>query len=129
MTTVKTLSTSPIPISIPFNFDLDIFLLSNDSLNFLNRSNSIRLIDQNHNMVGVVSLDGAIPNPEDAELDLKMSQRKLCMKVSYEGVAVIVTGLWLLGKYLNESEDEDPPSPDFLTNTYPSPPQLHHAPP
>ncbi|WJX78126.1 hypothetical protein P8452_61379 [Trifolium repens] len=33
-------------------------------------SNSIRLIDQNQNMVGIVSLDRAIPNAEDAELDL-----------------------------------------------------------
>ncbi|KAK2361011.1 Translation initiation factor 3 protein [Trifolium repens] len=33
-------------------------------------SNSIRLIDQNQNMVGIVSLDRAIPNAEYAELDL-----------------------------------------------------------
>ncbi|WJX67694.1 hypothetical protein P8452_52140 [Trifolium repens] len=37
------------------------------------------------NKVGIVPLDRAIPNAEYAELDLKMSQRKLCMKGSYEG--------------------------------------------
>jgi hypothetical protein len=52
-TTVKMLSTYPdlgiihsISISI-----LDIFLLNNDNLNFWNRSNTVRLIDQNQNMV------------------------------------------------------------------------------
>ncbi|XP_058754510.1 translation initiation factor IF3-4, chloroplastic-like [Vicia villosa] len=34
------------------------------------RSNTVRLIDQNQNMVGVVSLDQAIRTAEDAELDL-----------------------------------------------------------
>ncbi|KAK2399684.1 hypothetical protein QL285_049472 [Trifolium repens] len=40
-------------------------------------------------MVGIVSLDRAIPNAEDAEPDLKMSQRKLCMKGSYEGILTL----------------------------------------
>ncbi|WJX34601.1 hypothetical protein P8452_22701 [Trifolium repens] len=51
-----------------------------DKLEVLNTimlwSNSIRLIDQNQNMVGIVSLDRAIPNAEYAGLDLKMSQIK-----------------------------------------------------
>ncbi|GAU18296.1 hypothetical protein TSUD_201840 [Trifolium subterraneum] len=34
------------------------------------RSNTVRLIDQNQNMVGVVSLDQAVQQAEDAELDL-----------------------------------------------------------
>ncbi|PNY01226.1 translation initiation factor IF-3, partial [Trifolium pratense] len=34
------------------------------------RSNTVRLIDQNQNMVGVVSIDQAIQKAEDAELDL-----------------------------------------------------------
>lgn len=34
------------------------------------RSNTVRLIDQNQNMVGIVSLDQAIEMAEDAELDL-----------------------------------------------------------
>ncbi|WJX96778.1 Translation initiation factor IF3-2, chloroplastic [Trifolium repens] len=34
------------------------------------RSNTVRLIDQNQNMVGIVSLDQAIQKSEDAELDL-----------------------------------------------------------
>ncbi|MCI26401.1 translation initiation factor IF-3, partial [Trifolium medium] len=37
-------------------------------------SNTVRLIDQNQNMVGVVSLDQATQKAEDAELDLCLDE-------------------------------------------------------